>query len=108
VLDGPEGSLGPALPVYPTCRRGIHELSPDNLGAAGRCQACKREYQHARRRGLPWDGPIVRHVAGTRSRWPLNPARLRLLRLAVGACPECGWTPEHIGRHACVEEVTEG
>lgn len=76
------------------CRRYRHELVPENLGDDGRCLPCKREYAQARRQGATWDGPVVGRVACVANPRPLDPARLRRDRIAVGACPDCGWTPD--------------
>lgn len=90
---------------YPLCGRGRHEMSPDNVGVNGRCMACKREYNRVTRAGLPWDGPTrqrKRRRSCSRTRAAtLSPTVLRNLRALVGACVECGWTPDLAHGHPC-------
>lgn len=95
--------VSPSVPDedYPLCPRGLHPLTPDNVSQPGygRCRKCKLEYNRLWRRGLPWTGPGERRSKARRDR-SLPPAQLRRLRELVGACVECGWTPD-MGPHRC-------
>lgn len=108
-------SIDPSMDDYPMCRRGLHPLAPENVrrgNNGGRvCRACKCEYNRRRRAGLPWDGPGRFRGSGSAGgavKAPLDPERLLALRVAVGACPECGWArDEDAEPHRCTAVGTE-
>jgi hypothetical protein len=59
------------------CRRGLHELAGENLGAGRRCRTCERDRARARK------------------------ARLRAERREQGVCVVCGEAPAEPRRSSC-------